>query len=215
MSVRFLSILILASALFGCNTSDPDSRTRNITDSTIYLNVASENRVQNEDTTYLFDPTLKGGYTLVYKVDDELQCLYLYKDTVISEIASCSRRDLQKNLGYIGSDFQDHFALVHSYGSGNPHEIELIKKKTGEVICSGTWIDASAEDGVLLYTPSDSTEDTMILYEVNTGESKQLELPDDMTTPLWRSIHLETVTAGHITISYFNQGGVRTRVYSR
>jgi hypothetical protein len=215
MSVRFLSILILASALFGCNTSAPDSRPTNIADSIIYLNVASQNRVHDEDTTYLFDPTLKGGYTLVYKVDDELQHLYLYRGTIISEIASCSRRDLQKNLGYIGSDFHDHFALVHSYGSGNPHEIELIEKTTGEVICSGTWIDASAEDAVLIYTPSDSTEDTMILYEVNTGQSKQLELPDDMVTPLWRGVHIEKVTAGHITISYFTQSSVKTKMYSR
>src|SRR5215203_7311973 len=82
---------------------------------------------------YDYDTTLKGGYTISFKVDDSLQYLYLKKgNKTISELSSTSRGMLYKNLGYVGADFTNYFVLVHSFGGGNPHYIDLIKKTTGK-----------------------------------------------------------------------------------
>jgi hypothetical protein len=61
----------------------------------------------------------------------------------IAELASDSRGGIYKGLGYVGADFKTCFVLVHSFGSGNPHEVELIKKSTGKNIlkASAWWID--------------------------------------------------------------------------
>jgi hypothetical protein len=107
---------------------------------------------------YDYDTTLTGGYTISFKADDSLQYLYLMKgQKMISEIASCSRGMLYKNLGYVGADFRDYFVLVHSFGSGNPHYIELIKKATGDnVLGQGSaWIDVIEDKGILLYCEQD------------------------------------------------------------
>ena len=54
---------------------------------------------------------------------------------------------LYKNLGYVGADFTNYFVLVHSFGLGNPRQIELIKKSTGKNILkeNAVWIDADEE----------------------------------------------------------------------
>ena len=103
---------------------------------------------------YDYDTTLKGGYTISFKADSVEEHLYLKKDKkMITELSSCSAGLLYKNLGYVGADYTDYFVLVDSYGSGNPHYIELIKKTTGENIFKNTvlWIDAIEKRDILLY----------------------------------------------------------------
>ena len=78
---------------------------------------------------YDYGTTLKGGYKILFKVDDSLEYLYLKKgNKTIIELSSMSKGLPYKNLGYIGADFTHYFILVHSFGGGNPHYIELIKK---------------------------------------------------------------------------------------
>jgi hypothetical protein len=104
---------------------------------TFFFSITSyaQTTLTNEEEPYGYDTTLKGGYSIFFKVDDSLQYLFLKKgDRTISELTATSRGLPYKNLGYIGADFKDYFVLVHSFGSGNPHYIELIKKGTGRNI---------------------------------------------------------------------------------
>ena len=75
----------------------------------------------DEIVPYDYDTSLKGGYSILFKVDDSLQYLYLKKgNNTITELSSTSRGMLYKNLGYVGADFQDYFVLVHSFGVRQP-----------------------------------------------------------------------------------------------
>ncbi|MDB5278536.1 MAG: hypothetical protein JWR61_3491 [Ferruginibacter sp.] len=83
---------------------------------------------------YDFDTTLQGGYSISFQTDDSLQYLYLKKGRrTIAELSSMSKGLPYKNLGYIGVDCTRYFVLVHSFGFGNPHYIELIKKVNGKM----------------------------------------------------------------------------------
>ena len=96
---------------------------------------------------YDYPTSLKGGYNIAFKVDS-VQHLFLKKgNKTIIELASIDKGMLQKNLGYIGADFRDYFVFVHSFGSGNPHYIELIKKATGKNLLDegAAWIDADEQ----------------------------------------------------------------------
>src|SRR6187402_1164418 len=86
------------------------------------VTVAAQNTddsLLNEIPPYNYKTTLKGGYSIVFKVDDTLEYLYLKKQATIKEIAACSRGLRYKNLGYVGADFTDYFVLVHSFGTAN------------------------------------------------------------------------------------------------
>ena len=63
-----------------------------------------------------------------------------------------------KNFGYVGADFTDYFVLTHSFGSGSPHDIELIQKSTGKNILKpgAAWIDQNEQKQILLYSDNDS-----------------------------------------------------------
>ena len=113
---------------------------------TIFVSIFSNAQTMSEGDVepYEYNTTLKGGYTILFKVKDSLQYLYLKKGSkTITELASTSRGLLYKNLGYVGADFKHYFVLVHSFGSGNPHYIELIRKSTGRNILrdGAAWID--------------------------------------------------------------------------
>src|SRR5215204_5958944 len=126
---------------------------------TIFISLSSNAQADTTDVEpYDYDTTLKGGYTILFKVDDSLQYLYLKKgNETITELSSTSRGMLYKNLGYVGADFTNFFVLVHSFGSGNPHYIELIKKSNGKNVLKkgATWIDVDEEKEYLLYSDKD------------------------------------------------------------
>lgn len=135
-----------------------------------------------ESEPYAYDTTLKGGYTISFKTDDSLQYLYLKKgNKTIAELASTSKGMLYKNLGYVGADFSYYFVLAHSFGSGNPHYIELIKKTTGKNILKegAAWIGINEEKEILLYCDNDvpTPKDKMILFNVRTGKKQFFNLP--------------------------------------
>ena len=114
--------------------------------------------VYRNQKEYEYQKKLTSGYRLAYYDDGELQHLVLKRSsTKIRELSTISSGLPQKNLGYIGADFRDYFVLVHSYGSGNPHEIELIQKSTGRnTISEGSaWIDVDQKKDMLLYSPAD------------------------------------------------------------
>ena len=138
--------------------------------------------ISSNAQSYDYDTTLKGGYSLSFKTDDSLQYLYLKKgNKIITELSSASKGLLPKNLGYTGADFTNYFVLVHSFGSGNPHYIQLIKKETGENVLKSraAWIDADKEREFLLYSDNDvpDKQDKMTLFNIKTDKNKHLLSP--------------------------------------
>ena len=172
--------------------------------------------------SYNYDTTLKGGYTISFKVDDTLQYLYLKKgDRTIRKLASTSKGMLYKNLGYVGADFKDFFVLVHSFGSGNPHYIELIKKATGKnIIKEGSaWIDANETKEFLLYSDNDvpNPGNKMTLHNLRTGQKQFFNFPADIfgEPEILNRIRIHTLSGKQLVVKYNTVNGSKTKKYSR
>lgn len=142
-------------------------------------------KAQVDANPYNYPTKLNGGYRIVYKEDSEFQHIYLTKGRrTISELGTVSEGLPHKNLGYVGADFSEFFVLVRSYGSGNPHEIELIRKSNGKNLLKGNafWIDVDEKENVLLYCEKGvpSRKDNLILLNVRTGAKRYLLFPPNM-----------------------------------
>lgn len=185
------------------------------------LLVASSVYSQSEEK-YDYPTKLKGGYSILFKVDRELQYLYLRKGRkIIDELSSCSRGLLQKNLGYIGADFTDYFVLVHSFGSGNPHDIELIKKQTGKNLLKNgrAWIDADERKEYLLFSENDvpKKKDKMILLNIKTGKKQYFSFPLDIfdAPEILNRIEIKKITGNQLVIEYDTENGTKVKSYKR
>ena len=191
---------------------------------TIFISVSSNAQTDstNEIEPYDYDTTLNGGYTIGFKVDDSLQYLYLNKgNKIITELASTSRGMLYKNLGYVGADFKAYFVFVHSFGSGNPHYIELIKKTTGKNVLKdgAAWIDVDEKKGFLLYSDNDvpDSKDKMTLYNINTGQRQSFRFPADIFDgpQILSRIQIHKLSYTQLVIRYETQKGSKIKIYNR
>lgn len=183
-------------------------------------NTPSTENEADDIEPYDYPTKLIGGYNILFKVDDSTEYLYLTRGNKrIAELASDVRGGIYKSLGYVGADFREYFVFVHSYGSGNPHEIELIKKTTGKNILKtdAWWIDVVEKKEVLLYSDQDvpTTKDKMILYSVRTGKKRLLSFPNDVFNEpmiLYR-IKIKTLTDKYLIIEYDINGRNKTKKY--
>ncbi len=173
---------------------------------------------------YYYDTILKGGYTISFNANDTQQYLFLkLNKKTISELSSTSRGILYKSLGYVGADFQECFVFVHSFGTGNPHYIELIKKKTGENLLKNgsAWIDVDTIKQVLLFSKSDIPSDTdkMTLLDIKSLKQKDYPFPKEIFSEPGKlnRIELVSVTDKSFTIKYTYNDRTRTKrkTYSR
>lgn len=176
----------------------------------------------DEVEPYEYDTTLKGGYTISFAADDSLQYLYLKRGSkTITQLMSTSRGMPYKNLGYVGADFTNYFALIHSFGSGNPHQVELIKKTTGENVLKmgAAWIDADEEKETLLYCNEDvpTPKDKMTLYNARTGQEQFFPFPADIfgEPEILNRIQISKLTDKQLVINYDTKKGSMTKAYSR
>lgn len=127
-----------------------------------------------KEKPYPYDTLLSNGYYLKHKVfknpesTDYSQSLTLMKSgTVIREFDSFGFGLPYKNIGYVGADFDKAFVLVYSYGSGNPHMIELIDKESGAELRKGTWVDVNETEEVLLYIENEYKDNEKLkIYDV-------------------------------------------------
>ncbi len=171
---------------------------------------------------YDFDTTLKGGYTISFLIDDSLQYLYLKRgNKTITELASSTRGLPYKNLGYVVTDFKDYFVLAHSFGSGNPHNIELIKKSTGINILDKNcaWIDAIEEKDILLYCENKvpTKKDKMVLHNLRTGTKEFYSFPLELLkeTEIFSRIVIVRLTSKEFVVSYYANSSIKIKTYSR
>jgi hypothetical protein len=174
--------------------------------------------------TYDYDTILKGGYSISFRIDDSMQYLYLKKgNKTITELSSISREMLSKNLGYVSADFTNYFVLVHSFGSGNPHYIELIKKSTGKNLLKddATWIGVDTVKQVLLFSMADvpKEKDNMTLLDIKTMRQKDYHFPKEIfgEAEVLNRIELINVTDKTFTIKYrFKDWSIaKKKVYTR
>jgi len=170
---------------------------------------------------YDYQTKLSEGYKILFKADDSLEYLYLTKrGKKIAQLSSDSRGMLYKSLGYVGADFKECFVLVHSFGSGNPHEIELIKKSTGKNMLKSVawWIDVDSQKKILLYSTEDvpTEKDKMILYNVRTGQKRYFPFPTDcLDEPMiLNNISIKTLTNKFLIIAYNSKGHSKTKRYT-
>lgn len=176
----------------------------------------------DEVIPYEYDTILKGGYNISFKADDSLQYLYLKKGKkTIRELSSTSRGLPYKNLGYAVTDFKEYFVLAHSFGSGNPHSIELIKKTTGVNILDkpSAWIDADEEKELLLYSTDEvpTKKSKMILFNAKTRQEELFSFPSDIIgqPQVFNRIQIVKLTNKEFIITYDTNGISKVKVYSR
>ncbi|GAA4315627.1 hypothetical protein GCM10023149_12310 [Mucilaginibacter gynuensis] len=171
--------------------------------------------------SYDYQTNLVGAYKILFKVDDDTEYLYLTKKgKIISELSSISKGMPHKNLGYVGADFKDYFVLVHSFGSGNPNQIELIAKSTGKNIISpaACWIDADVKKETLLYCDKGvpTPNDKMILYNIRTRQKKYFAFPADIfgEPMILGRMKIKKLDSKFLLIEYDIDGDSRTRRYT-
>lgn len=174
-----------------------------------------------QSQNYDYQTELKGGYSISFKEKGDMQYLYLVKGRkTIAELSSASKVFLQKNLGYVGADFNDYFVLVHSFGSGNPHEIEIIHKQTGKNILNKTrfWVDVDNKRETVLYSLKGvpNKKDKMILLNMKTMKRNQLAFPTDIIEHpmIHSSIEIYKLTDKKLIIKYETEKGYKTKVYN-
>jgi len=112
-----------------------------------------------------------------------------------------------KNIGYLGADFDSSFIFVQSFGSGNPHKIQLIDKKTGKELRKGTWVDADEKEQVMLYIENEHEQnEKLIIYDVknkneiiSTGFEKS-KCIEHIIGGLRNCVEIDTVTSDKIIL---------------
>ena len=182
---------------------------------------STSNDMEEELEPYEYDTILKGGYTILFKTDDSLEYLYLKKgNKIINELSSCSKGLPYKNLEYVAVDFKEYFVLAHSFGSGNPHIIELIKKINGKNIIKdwSAWIDVIEDKDMLLYCENDvpNTKDKMTLLNIKTGQKKLLNFPEDIfdEPQVLNRIAIDKLSDKELILKYETEKEVKKKKYT-
>jgi len=155
-----------------------------------------------------FDTLLSNGYHLSHDYFEDSEgigrFLLLKRGSVVIDTLSVMGYSIQdKSLGYIGNDFKDYFAFVNSFGSGNPHEMKLIKKSNGAVIREGYIIKGNKKHELLLYVEK---KGAIIIYDIK--NQKDIVLPEldnkVMDWQLGELITFDRVTDLKIELGYKN-----------
>ena len=176
---------------------------------------------------YDFDTILKNNFHLSYRVYKDtlengiLQSLTLVKGTKdIKQLSETSYPMLHKNLGYIGADYGSSFLFIQSYGSGNPHEIQLIKKQNGEIITKGVLVDQNEIEKVILYIKNEHQEnEKLILFDIKNSKEKIIKDFKNMECShiggLRNCIEIDTIMKNQITLKTNSENNVIIKKYNR
>ncbi|QHT70368.1 hypothetical protein GXP67_28785 [Rhodocytophaga rosea] len=113
----------------------------------------------------------------------------------------------KKNIGYVGADFDSSFVFVQSFGSGNPHIIQLIDKRTGKELRKGTWVDANDKEQILLYLEDEHEElEVLKIYDVKNdneiivSDFKNSKCVQNVIGGLRNCVEIDTVTMNEIAL---------------
>lgn len=208
---KFVITLCLIAIVLSCNNKP---REHQIVDSLRVDSAEVDFKRQKIDTNlyseYDFDTVLKGNYTLRLKLDDTTENLFLVGNNINKKVSSCSKGLPYKNLGYKAADFKDYFVLAHSFGSGNPNYIELIKKKNGENVLEkgAIWISANEDMDILLYSKVfvPTKKDKMILYDLTKGTKEYFDFPNEFikNPELLNDLSIDASESRSLVLHYFD-----------
>jgi hypothetical protein len=182
---------------------------------------------KSEFEPYDFDTILKNNFHLSYRVykdslkDEILQSLTLVKGKKdIKQISETSYPMLHKNLGYIGADYGSAFLFIQSYGSGNPHEMQLIKKENGKIITKGVLVDQNEIEKVILYIKNEHEEnEKLILLDIKNSKEKIItdfiNIECSHIGGLRNCIEIDTIIKNQITIKTNSENNIKIKKYNR
>jgi hypothetical protein len=215
LKIPFILLLLL---LFSCGHKRSESGTNEaaIHSDTAIQQTGKAISTDRDSLPNGFPVSLKNNYSVILRVDDSTEFLYLRHNTTEKVIASCSRGLPYQNLGYVKADFSNCFVLMHSFGSGNPRYIELIEKRTAinKIPKGSVWIDADVPKGFLLYTdePTPSMQNGMTLLNVITGRRYPAKFPLEIIQDpdLLNSMRISSVTKDLLVVSYNAKQGSKT-----
>ncbi|WCM42501.1 hypothetical protein MG290_02180 [Flavobacterium sp. CBA20B-1] len=221
MKSNFLSFL-----LFICCISCEKKQNISDKEKLDSVNISFQEKIISYDP-YDFDTLLSDGYYLSYKIyedtieNQKLQSLTLKRDTFkIKELNVIDYPLLHKNLGYIGADFGKSFLFVQSFGSGNPHQIELIEKKTGKSLTKGIFVDCHEDEKVLLYITSENqNNEKLILLDIKNNQKKNITDFNNLNCShigrLRNCVEIDTVTNQKIILKTNSESDSIIRYYNR
>ena len=172
-SIFLYCFILVALTTFTCGETNKNEKKK---DDTEIKKIEPKRKIPTieqlyKENPYNYDTILKNGYNLHFeyfiekgKEYPEMILTLNYKSKIIDTLNTLNYGLPQKSLGYIGADFNDYFAFVQSYGSGNPHEMQLLRKKDAKKIVSGFIVDADEKNGILLYNING---DSLMFYDIN------------------------------------------------
>ncbi|GAA4026622.1 hypothetical protein GCM10022386_07480 [Flavobacterium cheonhonense] len=184
-----------------------------------------ENKIEIEP--YDFDTLLTRGYHLSYRVHfdtiekQNMQSLTLVKgEKDIIELNETSYPMIHKSLGYIGGDFGETFLFIQSYGSGNPNQMQLIKKENGTILKEGIFVDNREDERILLYieTLNDDSEKLVLLDLKNNKEKIITDFNNSICAEIGNlrdCVLIDTVTTKEVVLKTDSEENKIIRRYNR
>lgn len=226
---KTVSSLLFLAIIISCN--EAKVKTKNNVEEFIIATVDSS-KLKDKNIKpgpYDFDTILKNGYNLSYRIyldrieNDTMQSLTLVKNgRDIRTLNETVYPMLHKNLGYIGADFENSFVFVQSFGSGNPHEIQLIEKETGKQIKVGTWVDADEKEEILVYIQNIYEKNEQLkIYDVRNEEEfiindfKNSKCYREYPEGLRSCVEIDTITKNKIALKIDTDDEKILRNYKR
>lgn len=177
---------------------------------------SAEMKCLSQDNNFRFnivisnDTLLKGNYRLFVKQGVDDKYLILNRGKFYKKISTCSKKLPNQNLGYLLKDFAKVFILAKSYGSGNPIQIELIRKYDGRSLLENEaiWISSSPSKENFFYVLWSEDYYKLVKMSATTYSRNVFRLPTAVTNQEgWFYLtQVEEDKDGKISISILESG---------
>lgn len=172
------------------------------------IEIGSIEKLQKERPYDWFDTILSNGYYLSFSYFQYegyiSKCLILKKGgKYIDTLSIMGYGAPDKNLGCIGGDFNEYFAFVQSFGVGNPHEMQLLMKSTGEKIREGFFVKKYHSPDLLFY---EDTNGKLKIFDFSTKKDIDISSIDPIC-PTWQLdyfLTIDSVTTDMIFLEFEN-----------
>lgn len=215
--------LLLVAILISCNQSPQKVSIEKKDTLTTIKEGLTIDKLYKEYPYDNFDTILSNGYHLSFSFYKENKDDYIYKcltlkrgERIIDTLNVMGYAAINKNLGYIGADFKEYFAFVNSFGSGNPHELTLLRKKDGKVIKTGYIINSNSNPELLVY--EDGVDGKLKIFDFE--KMKDIDISNlDYDCFIWQlseALKIKKVTNKEVFVEYIdNENKVTKYKYYR
>lgn len=165
-TVLYILITLISTVSFG-QISGNDSNKADLLIDNFQNHIDSTNQLTNGASIYYVSDTLLKGIILTLQNGDKIELDLRYKDNF-------------RGYTELGADFENFVLVKHRCdGSGNPEQLRVINKKTGDDKWLGNYpfyLDKENEIGVYkAYTDSTSR---IIVHDFSTDKTEIYQTPD-------------------------------------